>query len=76
MLYVPGLIIILLFILPCWAIQLNAEEILLHFHQEKEVAEIAGEYIAYFMPALPVSITRELEMRNSLDSEFMTTPKS
>jgi hypothetical protein len=47
--------IILLCILPCWAIHLNTEHILVALGQDREIARISGRYALIFMPALPVS---------------------
>uniref|UniRef100_A0A8C2JMD3 Multidrug and toxin extrusion protein n=1 Tax=Cyprinus carpio TaxID=7962 RepID=A0A8C2JMD3_CYPCA len=52
-----SILILLLFCLPCWAILINAESILLTLKQEQEVARIAQLYVMAFLPAVPVSIT-------------------
>uniref|UniRef100_A0AAQ5ZTZ4 Multidrug and toxin extrusion protein n=1 Tax=Amphiprion ocellaris TaxID=80972 RepID=A0AAQ5ZTZ4_AMPOC len=48
-----GVIILLLFCLPCWGLLINAEAILLCMGQEPEVARIAQLYITAFLPAVP-----------------------
>ncbi|XP_064637916.1 multidrug and toxin extrusion protein 1-like [Lineus longissimus] len=45
-----GLIIITLFVLPCWGLHLNAEAILLALGQHPGVAQIAGRYLLLLMP--------------------------
>uniref|UniRef100_A0A8C5DTZ8 Multidrug and toxin extrusion protein 1-like n=1 Tax=Gouania willdenowi TaxID=441366 RepID=A0A8C5DTZ8_GOUWI len=50
-----GIIILLLFCLPCWALLINAQAILLCMGQDPEVARIAQLYIMAFLPAVPVS---------------------
>uniref|UniRef100_A0AAY4AL17 Multidrug and toxin extrusion protein n=1 Tax=Denticeps clupeoides TaxID=299321 RepID=A0AAY4AL17_9TELE len=48
-------LILMLFCLPCWAILINAESILLSLRQEPEVSRIAQLYVLAFLPAVPVS---------------------
>ncbi|XP_053279272.1 multidrug and toxin extrusion protein 1-like [Pleuronectes platessa] len=48
-----GIIILLLFCLPCWGLLLNAQHILLCLGQDPEVARIAQLYITAFLPAVP-----------------------
>uniref|UniRef100_A0A8B9RFP1 Multidrug and toxin extrusion protein n=1 Tax=Astyanax mexicanus TaxID=7994 RepID=A0A8B9RFP1_ASTMX len=50
-----SILILLLFCLPCWAILINSESILLAMQQEAEVARIAQLYVLAFLPAVPVS---------------------
>uniref|UniRef100_A0A8D3A3U3 Multidrug and toxin extrusion protein n=1 Tax=Scophthalmus maximus TaxID=52904 RepID=A0A8D3A3U3_SCOMX len=50
-----GVIILLLFCLPCWGLLINAEAILLCLGQDPEVTRIAQLYITAFLPAVPVS---------------------
>uniref|UniRef100_A0A671TMQ4 Multidrug and toxin extrusion protein n=1 Tax=Sparus aurata TaxID=8175 RepID=A0A671TMQ4_SPAAU len=49
-----GIIILLLFCLPCWGLLINAEAILLCMGQDPKVARIAQLYITAFIPAVPV----------------------
>ncbi|KAM9318724.1 multidrug and toxin extrusion protein 1-like [Pholidichthys leucotaenia] len=55
-----GIIILLLFCLPCWGLLLNAEAILLCMSQEPEVARIAQLYITAFLPAVPALFLHQL----------------
>ncbi|XP_029373594.1 multidrug and toxin extrusion protein 1-like [Echeneis naucrates] len=48
-----GIIILLLFCLPCWGLLINAQAILLCVGQDPEVARIAHLYIIAFLPAVP-----------------------
>uniref|UniRef100_A0A669BF40 Multidrug and toxin extrusion protein n=1 Tax=Oreochromis niloticus TaxID=8128 RepID=A0A669BF40_ORENI len=49
-----GIIILLLFCLPCWGLLINAQAILLCVGQGPEVARIAQLYITAFLPAVPL----------------------
>ncbi|PWA22061.1 hypothetical protein CCH79_00010301, partial [Gambusia affinis] len=48
-----GIIILMLFCLPCWGLLINAEAILLCMGQEPEVARVAQLYMTAFIPAVP-----------------------
>uniref|UniRef100_A0A8C4I8C7 Multidrug and toxin extrusion protein n=1 Tax=Dicentrarchus labrax TaxID=13489 RepID=A0A8C4I8C7_DICLA len=52
-----GIIILLLFCLPCWGLLINAQAILLCLGQDPEVTRIAQLYITGFIPAVPVSLS-------------------
>ncbi|KAI5934732.1 multidrug and toxin extrusion protein 2 isoform X14 [Manis javanica] len=49
-----GTLVLLLCCLPCWALFLNTEQILLLFRQDPTVARLTQEYVLIFIPALPV----------------------
>nr|XP_043887925.1 multidrug and toxin extrusion protein 1-like isoform X3 [Solea senegalensis] len=57
-----GIIILLLFCLPCWALLINAQNILLCLGQEPEVARIAQLYITAFLPAVPAMFLYQLQV--------------
>ncbi|XP_023127810.1 multidrug and toxin extrusion protein 1-like [Amphiprion ocellaris] len=57
-----GVIILLLFCLPCWGLLINAEAILLCMGQEPEVARIAQLYITAFLPAVPAMFLHHLQV--------------
>ncbi|XP_073727211.1 multidrug and toxin extrusion protein 1 [Misgurnus anguillicaudatus] len=57
-----SIIILLLFCLPCWAILINAESILLRLKQEPEVARIAQLYIMAYLPAVPAMFLHDLQV--------------
>uniref|UniRef100_UPI0037E78BB0 multidrug and toxin extrusion protein 1-like n=1 Tax=Semicossyphus pulcher TaxID=241346 RepID=UPI0037E78BB0 len=57
-----GIIILLLFCLPCWGLLINAEAILLCMGQDPEVARIAQLYITAFLPAVPAMFLYELQV--------------
>lgn len=57
-----SIIILLLFCLPCWAILINAESILLTLKQEPEVARIAQLYIMAYLPAVPAMFLHDLQV--------------
>ncbi|CAK6966688.1 multidrug and toxin extrusion protein 1-like [Scomber scombrus] len=57
-----GIIILLLFCLPCWGLLINAQAILLCLGQEPEVARIAQLYITVFLPAVPAMFLHHLQV--------------
>ncbi|RXN13744.1 multidrug and toxin extrusion 1-like protein [Labeo rohita] len=57
-----SILILLLFCLPCWAILMNAESILLTLKQEPEVARIAQLYVMAFLPAVPAMFLHQLQV--------------
>ncbi|KAI1903257.1 hypothetical protein AGOR_G00025350 [Albula goreensis] len=56
-----SILILLLFCLPCWAILINAQSILLALQQEAEVARIAQLYVNAFLPAVPAMFLHQLQ---------------
>ncbi|XP_028838810.1 multidrug and toxin extrusion protein 1 [Denticeps clupeoides] len=54
-------LILMLFCLPCWAILINAESILLSLRQEPEVSRIAQLYVLAFLPAVPAMFLHQLQ---------------
>ncbi|XP_007259652.3 multidrug and toxin extrusion protein 1 [Astyanax mexicanus] len=57
-----SILILLLFCLPCWAILINSESILLAMQQEAEVARIAQLYVLAFLPAVPAMFLHQLQV--------------
>ncbi|XP_065816369.1 solute carrier family 47 member 4 [Labrus bergylta] len=57
-----GIIILLLFCLPCWGLLINAQSILLCMGQEPEVARIAQLYMTAFIPAVPAMFLHQLQV--------------
>uniref|UniRef100_A0A669B545 Multidrug and toxin extrusion protein n=1 Tax=Oreochromis niloticus TaxID=8128 RepID=A0A669B545_ORENI len=57
-----GIIILLLFCLPCWGLLINAQAILLCVGQGPEVARIAQLYITAFLPAVPAMFLHHLQV--------------
>ncbi|XP_051536741.1 multidrug and toxin extrusion protein 1-like [Myxocyprinus asiaticus] len=57
-----SILILLLFCLPCWAILINAESILLALRQEPEVARIAQLYVMAYLPAVPAMFLHHLQV--------------
>ncbi|XP_036941013.1 solute carrier family 47 member 4 [Acanthopagrus latus] len=57
-----GIIILLLFCLPCWGLLINAEAILLCMGQDPNVARIAQLYITAFIPAVPAMFLHGLQV--------------
>ncbi|XP_061734395.1 multidrug and toxin extrusion protein 1-like [Nerophis ophidion] len=56
-----GIIILLLFCLPCWGLLLNAQPILLLLGQDPEVTRIAQLYITAYFPAIPAMFLHYLQ---------------
>uniref|UniRef100_A0A8D2PRL2 Multidrug and toxin extrusion protein n=1 Tax=Zosterops lateralis melanops TaxID=1220523 RepID=A0A8D2PRL2_ZOSLA len=48
-----GILILLLFCFPCWALFINTERILLLIRQDPEVSRLTQLYVMIFIPALP-----------------------
>ncbi|XP_056139502.1 solute carrier family 47 member 4 [Lampris incognitus] len=57
-----GVLILLLFCLPCWSLLINAQAILLSLGQNPEVARIAQLYITAFLPAVPAIFLYQLQV--------------
>ncbi|KAM4699219.1 multidrug and toxin extrusion protein 2-like [Discoglossus pictus] len=58
-----GVLILLLFCFPCWAIFINTEQILLLFRQNPDVARLTQLYVMIFIPALPAVFLYQLQTR-------------
>ncbi|XP_041796805.1 multidrug and toxin extrusion protein 1-like [Chelmon rostratus] len=56
-----GIIILLLFCLPCWGLLINAEAVLLCMGQDPAVTRIAQLYITGFLPAVPALFLYQLQ---------------
>ncbi|XP_058490983.1 multidrug and toxin extrusion protein 1-like isoform X1 [Solea solea] len=69
-----GIIILMLFCLPCWALLINAQIILLQLGQEPEVARIAQLYITAFLPAVPAMFLHHLQV-SYLQNQGIITPQ-
>ncbi|KAJ7422174.1 Multidrug and toxin extrusion protein 2 [Willisornis vidua] len=55
-----GILILLLFCFPCWALFINTEQILLLIRQDPEVARLTQVYVMIFIPALPMCTGQQL----------------
>ncbi|XP_078278363.1 multidrug and toxin extrusion protein 1-like [Rhinoraja longicauda] len=58
-----GILILMIFCFPCWALLVNTERILLAFKQPPEVAKLAKMYVKIFSPALPAIFFYQLEVK-------------
>ncbi|CAH2222678.1 multidrug and toxin extrusion 2-like [Pelobates cultripes] len=58
-----GILILLLFCFPCWAIFINTEHILLLFRQNPEIARLTHAYMMIYIPALPAVFLYQLQLR-------------
>ncbi|XP_061828130.1 multidrug and toxin extrusion protein 1-like isoform X2 [Nerophis lumbriciformis] len=57
-----SVLILLLFCLPCWALLLNAQAVLLLLGQDPEVSRIAHLYIMASLPAVPAMFLHNLQV--------------
>ncbi|XP_068571734.1 multidrug and toxin extrusion protein 1-like [Cebidichthys violaceus] len=57
-----GVVILMLFCLPCWGLLINAQAVLLCLGQSPEVARIAQLYITGFLPAVPAMFLQYLQV--------------
>uniref|UniRef100_A0A3P9KI87 Multidrug and toxin extrusion protein n=1 Tax=Oryzias latipes TaxID=8090 RepID=A0A3P9KI87_ORYLA len=57
-----GIIILLLFCLPCWGLLINAQAVLLCLGQDPVVARIAQLYITAYLPAVPAMYLHHLQV--------------
>ncbi|RVE65055.1 hypothetical protein OJAV_G00131490 [Oryzias javanicus] len=57
-----GILILLLFCLPCWGLLINAQAILLCLGQDPVVARIAQLYITAYLPAVPAMYLHHLQV--------------
>ncbi|XP_057676901.1 multidrug and toxin extrusion protein 1 isoform X1 [Corythoichthys intestinalis] len=55
-------LILLLFCLPCWALLINAQQLLLLMRQDQQVARIAQIYTTAFIPAVPAMFLHQLQV--------------
>ncbi|KAM4664039.1 multidrug and toxin extrusion protein 1-like [Discoglossus pictus] len=58
-----GILILLLFCFPCWALFINTEPILLLFGQDPEVTRLTQTYVMIFLPALPATFLYHLQAK-------------
>ncbi|KAM8977122.1 multidrug and toxin extrusion protein 2-like [Pelodytes ibericus] len=58
-----GILILLLFCFPCWAIFINTENLLLLFKQNPEIARMAQIYVFICCPSLPFIFLYQLQTR-------------
>uniref|UniRef100_H2ZWV6 Multidrug and toxin extrusion protein n=1 Tax=Latimeria chalumnae TaxID=7897 RepID=H2ZWV6_LATCH len=58
-----GILILLLFCFPCWALFINTEQLLLAVKQDPEVARLSQTYVNIFIPALPAAFLYQLLSR-------------
>nr|XP_056721001.1 multidrug and toxin extrusion protein 1 [Euleptes europaea] len=69
-----GILILLLFCFPCWAVFINTERILLLFGQDPEVSRLTQIYVMIFIPALPAAFIYQLQTRY-LQSQAILLPQ-
>ncbi|XP_072793365.1 multidrug and toxin extrusion protein 2 isoform X2 [Taeniopygia guttata] len=66
-----GILILLLFCFPCWALFINTERILLLIQQDPEVSRLTQLYVMIFIPALPAAFLYQLLTRYLLSQEII-----
>ncbi|XP_060114960.1 multidrug and toxin extrusion protein 2-like [Heteronotia binoei] len=69
-----GILILLLFCFPCWAVFINTERILLLLGQDPEVSRLTQIYVVIFIPALPAAFIYQLQTRY-LQSQAILLPQ-
>ncbi|XP_020389108.2 multidrug and toxin extrusion protein 1-like [Rhincodon typus] len=69
-----GILILLIFCCPCWALFINTEKILLATKQHPEVARLCQLYVKIFIPALPAVFLYQLQVRY-LQNQGITIPQ-
>ncbi|XP_072446064.1 multidrug and toxin extrusion protein 1-like isoform X2 [Chiloscyllium punctatum] len=69
-----GILILIIFCCPCWALFINTEKILLATKQHPEVARLCGLYVKIFIPALPAVFLYQLQVRY-LQNQGITMPQ-
>ncbi|XP_073090835.1 multidrug and toxin extrusion protein 1 [Manis javanica] len=62
-----GTLVLLLCCLPCWALFLNTEQILLLFRQGAAVSRLTQTYVMIFIPALPATFIYALQVKYLLN---------
>uniref|UniRef100_A0A5G2RLY7 Solute carrier family 47 member 1 n=1 Tax=Sus scrofa TaxID=9823 RepID=A0A5G2RLY7_PIG len=62
-----GALVLLLCCLPCWALFLNTEHILLLFRQDPAVSRLTQSYVTTFIPALPATFLYTLQVKYLLN---------
>uniref|UniRef100_A0A8C3X5C7 Solute carrier family 47 member 1 n=1 Tax=Catagonus wagneri TaxID=51154 RepID=A0A8C3X5C7_9CETA len=62
-----GALVLLLCCLPCWALFLNTQHILLLFRQDPAVSRLTQTYVNIFIPALPAQIHANLKINVAQD---------
>ncbi|XP_027482236.1 multidrug and toxin extrusion protein 1-like isoform X1 [Zalophus californianus] len=62
-----GTLVLLLCCLPCWALFLNTQQILLLFRQDPAVSRLTQDYVMVFIPALPATFLYTLQVKYLLN---------
>ncbi|XP_067864539.1 multidrug and toxin extrusion protein 1-like isoform X2 [Heptranchias perlo] len=69
-----GILILMIFCFPCWAIFINTEQMLLACKISPAVAKLTQLYVNIFIPGLPAIFLYELEIRY-LQNQGITMPQ-
>ncbi|XP_076137788.1 solute carrier family 47 member 4 [Alosa pseudoharengus] len=70
-----SVLILLFFCLPCWALLVNSQAILLVLGQDPEVARIAEMYVLAYLPAIPALFMHQL-MMSYLQNQGIILPQA
>ncbi|XP_073902784.1 multidrug and toxin extrusion protein 1-like isoform X2 [Castor canadensis] len=62
-----SVLILLLCCLPCWALFINTQHILLIFRQDPDVSRLTQTYVNVFIPALPATFLYTLQVKYLLN---------
>ncbi|XP_030684070.1 multidrug and toxin extrusion protein 2 isoform X1 [Nomascus leucogenys] len=66
-----GALVLLLCCLPCWALFLNTQHILLLFRQDPDVSRLTQDYVMIFIPGLPVIFLYNLLAKYLQNQEWL-----
>nr|XP_011759212.1 multidrug and toxin extrusion protein 2 isoform X2 [Macaca nemestrina] len=69
-----GALVLLLCCLPCWALFLNTQHLLLLFRQDPDVSRLTEDYVMIFIPGLPVIFLYNL-LAKYLQNQKITWPQ-
>ncbi|XP_073902785.1 multidrug and toxin extrusion protein 1-like isoform X3 [Castor canadensis] len=64
-----SVLILLLCCLPCWALFINTQHILLIFRQDPDVSRLTQTYVNVFIPALPATFLYTLQVKYLLNQK-------
>ncbi|XP_053363545.1 solute carrier family 47 member 4 [Clarias gariepinus] len=57
-----GILILLLFCLPCWGVLINTQSFLVMVGQDPEIARVAQIYVEAYLPAIPAIFLNQLQV--------------
>ncbi|XP_042194603.1 multidrug and toxin extrusion protein 2-like isoform X2 [Callorhinchus milii] len=66
-----GILILMMFCFPCWALFINTDKILLAVKQDPEVSRLCQLYVKIFIPAIPALFLYQLQIRYLQNQEIV-----